>query len=370
MESNLTEFDPVDDPSQTLRATGCVPSSVTVREHTSQHEHVESLPVISKSATVTAVEAMDRDRRHEVRERLFELGTTHGFADAVPDEGSIDWDRVFDAATSVDPQLAPQIGSFRDRFERAHPALVRIAFETETPFDFAAGQYLSVRFGNRTRAYSISSSPNREETELCIRRVPDGRLSPRLCDELQVGDRLAVRGPSGHLLLEDPSERDLAFLATGTGVAPMKSMIDYTFETGRDEYKGEKRDVWLFLGAAWADDLPYHEAFLDLASEHDNFHYVPCLSRESWLADWSGETEYIQDALLKYVDERALEDAVLGRHMATMLAQQPPTDVDARIDPGSLEVYACGINAMVYSLETAVTHLGVPTDRVHAEGYG
>ncbi len=343
---------------------------MTVREHKSQHEKVDSLPLISKSATVTEVEAMDKVRRGEVRRRLLKLGEKHGFNDVVPAAGPIDWDVVFEAATQSRRQLASQIGAFRDRFERAHPALVRIVFETEEPFEFAAGQYLSIRYRERTRAYSIASSPTRDETELCIRRVPDGRLSPRLCDELSVGDRFVVRGPNGHLLLEDSSPRDMAFLATGTGVAPMKSMIDYVFETGRDEYEGKKRDVWLFLGAAWEDDLPYHEAFADLNAEHDNFHYVPCLSREPWLSDWDGETEYIQDALLKYVDERALEDAAFGRHIAEMLANTPTTTVDARIDPHELEVYACGINAMVYSLETAVKRLGVPNRHIHCEGYG
>ena len=344
---------------------------MTVREHKSQHEHVESLPLISKSATVTNVEAMDHDRRGEIREKLQELGSKFGFEEAIPDRGNINWDRVFEEATRTNRKLAPRIGAFRDRFERAHPALVRIEFETDEPFDFAAGQYLSIRYGNRTRAYSIASSPNREGTELCIRRVPDGRLSPRLCEELSAGDRLTIRGPNGHLLLEDTSERDIAFLATGTGVAPMKSMIDYTFEKGRDEFRGEKRDVWLFLGAAWEDDLPYHEAFQERSDEHDNFHYVPCLSRESWLSTWNGETEYIQDALLKYVDERALDDAAFGRHMAEMLEDRPTVEADApRIDPHELEVYACGINAMVYSLEMSVQQLGVPTRHVHCEGYG
>lgn len=343
---------------------------MTVREHNSQHEHVESLPLISKSATVTTVEAMDRDRRAEVRTRLEELGDRHGFAHAIPASGPIDWDHLFETATGADRGLAGQIGALHDRYERAHPALVRIEFETDTPFDFAAGQYLSVRYGNRTRAYSIASSPNREETELCIRRVPEGRLSPTLCEDLAVGDRLAIRGPSGHLLLEDVSNRDMVFLGTGTGVAPMRSMIEYTFETGRDEYDGEARNVWLFLGAAWHDDLPYHERFTELDERHENFHYVPSLSREPWLSSWAGETDYIQDALLKYVDERALDDATFGRHVAQYLADSPPVDVDARIDPHELEVYACGINAMVYSLETAVHRLGVPKRHVHCEGYG
>lgn len=343
---------------------------MTIRDHKSQHDHADSLPLISESATVTAVETMDRDRRNEVREALVKLGKDHGFAQAIPTGGKIDWERIFQAATNASRGLAPQIGALHDRFERAHPALLRIVFETDRPFDFAAGQYVSIRYGGRTRPYSIASSPTRDDAELCIRRVPDGRLSPRLCDELSVGDEITVRGPNGHLLLEGPSKRDIVFLATGTGVAPMKSMIDYTFETGRDEYRGVERDVWLFLGAAWKDDLPYHDAFLELASEHENFHYVPCLSREPWLTDWNGETDYIQDALLKYVDERALEDAAFGRHMAAMLENRPAVTFDTRIDPGQLEVYACGINAMVYSLETAVQRLGVPKRHIHCEGYG
>ncbi|WP_435102367.1 FAD-binding oxidoreductase [Halarchaeum sp. P4] len=313
---------------------------------------------------------MDHPRTDEIRRKLRQVAKKHEFADVVDLRDRLDWDSIFEAATRRNRMLAPQIGSLRERYERTHPALVRIAFETDEPIGHAAGQYLSIRYGKRTRAYSVASSPNRDDTELCIRRVPDGRLSTRLCEELSVGDQLTVRGPNGHLLLEDVSKRDMAFLATGTGVAPMKSMIDYIFEQGRDEYRGEKRDVWLFLGAAWKDDLPYHAAFSELAAKHENFHYVPCLSREPWLTEWNGETEYIQDALLKYVDERALEDAAFGRHMATMLANSPATTVDARIDPHELEVYACGINAMVYSLETAVQRLGVPEQQIHCEGYG
>jgi ferredoxin-NADP reductase len=343
---------------------------MTIRDHNSQHDYADSLPLISKSATVTDVETMDRDRQKEIRTALLELGKDHGFAHAIPTSGKLDWERIFEAATKASRGLASQIGALHDRFERAHPALLRVVFETDHPFDFAAGQYVSIRYDGRTRPYSVASSPTRDDTELCIRRVPEGRLSPRLCDELSVGNQITVRGPNGHLLLENPSKRDIVFVATGTGVAPMKSMIDYSFETGRDEYRGEERDVWLFLGAAWEDDLPYHDAFLELASDHENFHYVPCLSREPWLTAWNGETDYIQDALLKYVDERALADAAFGRHMAEMLENRPAVTVDARIDPGQLEVYACGINAMVYSLETAVQRLGVPDRHVHCEGYG
>lgn len=343
---------------------------MTVREHMSQHETAQSLPLISKSATVTAVDSMDRDRRDEIRRELRELGEEHGFSDSIPARGRIDWDRVFEAAVAGSPWIVGRIGALHDRYEREYPSLLRLAFETDEPFDFVAGQYVTIRYEDRARPYSIASSPTRDETELCVRRVPGGKLSHRLCEDLSVGDRITVRGPNGHLHLEDPSRRDLAFFATGTGVAPLKSMIDYAFETGWDEHAGANRAVWLFLGAAWKDDLPYDVAFRERAADHDNFHYVPCVTRESWLAEWDGEEDYIQDALLKYMDERSLDAAVFGRHMAQLLRQHPKADIDARIDPGSLEVYACGINAMVYSLETAIRRLGVPDRHIHSEGYG
>jgi sulfite reductase alpha subunit-like flavoprotein len=147
-------------------------------------------------------------------------------------------------------------------------------------------------------------------------------------------------------------------------------MLDYLFDTEHDVFRGEPRDVWLFLGAAWADDLPYHTTFLELTRGKTNFHYVPCVSREPWLGDWDGETEYVQDALMKYVDEASLGDAAFGRHIARHLGQRPANEIDARIDPKQLEVYACGLNGMVFGLETAVKRIGVPDRHIHGEGYG
>lgn len=170
-----------------------------VRGHNSQHDHVQSLPVISKTATGTEVTAIDRDRDEEIRAAVRELGTQYGFENAVARRGRIDWDAIFERATRTDRSLAPRIGALRDRFERDHPALVRVVFETAEPIGHAAGQHISVRFADRTRPYSIASSPNRDETEICVRRVPEGRLSARLSDDLAVGDEATLRGPNGHL---------------------------------------------------------------------------------------------------------------------------------------------------------------------------
>ena len=334
-----------------------------VRPYKGQHARAEELPLVTDSARVTDVEAMDERRHREVRSALAEV--LDHFAVSVEQEP--DWDRIERDLDRVDAsrRVRNRVAVLRERYERPFPTLLRFRFETDEPFDFVAGQYVSIRYRGRTRAYSVASSPNRDETELCVRRVPGGRLSPTLCENLREGDELTVRGPYGEFLLADPSERDAVFVATGTGVTPFKSMIDYAFEEGWDE----GRDVWLVLGAAWKDDLPYREEFRELASERSNFHFVPTLSREPYLSDWKGETAYVQNVLFKYL----VDDAViprLDRNAEQYLLQAPDYEIDSRLDPRRMEVYACGINAMIYSLRETVDKLGVPEEYVSLEGYG
>lgn len=344
---------------------------MAVREHKSKHDRIAELPLVTESATVVAAENMDRDRTEEVREAVDHWFERAGLADrydAVSDYD--DWtELVRELRRDGYRKFARRCAALQERFERPWPMLTRIELRPGKRFEYLAGQYVGLRYGNNSRAYSIASSPTRDTVEICVRRVPEGRLSPKLVADLAVGDEVTMRGPRGDLVLNDPSERDMVFLATGTGVAPLKGMIDYAFETGHDEYGGESRDVWLFLGAAWEDDLPYHEQFREYATEHDNFHYVPCLSRESYLSNWSGETDYVQHALMKHVDPTAVT-APLDERLETWVERDPDSGVSACIRPGSAEVYACGINAMVYSLVSASESIGIPGDCIDAEGFG
>lgn len=333
-----------------------------------QHEVAENLPLLSDAARVTDVEALDHNRRTEILDVLRSPLTERGWTDVL-DGGAVDWDTLRDRidCTGVRESFRRRLDALRDRFERAVPSLVRIRLHTSEEFEFVPGEYVTVSYDGTPRVYSIASSPNRDYLELCIRRVPGGRLSTSLCDECAPGERVPVRGPYGdEFVLQDVSGRDMVFLATGTGVAPFKSMIEYTFEEGRDRYRGEKRDVWLVLGAAWEDDLPYRERFRELDAAHENFHFVPTLSRESHLGSWDGETEYVQRTLLKY-----LEDGVLdGVDDLSAPAAGPATDVEARLDPSNLEVYACGFDAMVYDFAETAHAMGVPDDLIRMEGYG
>lgn len=361
-----------------------------VREHVSQHDAAEALPLITESATVTAVDAMDRNRTGEVIDTLQTILTTHGsdqFESVVPADadGQRQWiRRHLDAIDHVEEeggleQYLPEslrdegpgsaVKTLQARYLRPYPSLVSLRVRTEEPVEFQPGQYLSVRFGSVTRPYSIASPPTEAELEFCIRRVPGGALTPELLDAVEPGTELTLRGPYGELLLRDPSTRDVVFLATGTGVAPFRPMIAHIFESGRDVIDGVQRDVWLFLGAGWADDLPYRDYFEDLDAEYENFQFIPTLSREPLLTDWDGETDYVQYVLTKYLDPDKVTTE-LGHAFQAALASDPVRSLDRRLDPMDMDVYACGVTAMVNSLVDAVDRLGVPAERTEFEAFG
>ena len=344
--------------------------------HRSLRAEAESKEIENLDAVVTEATAMDHNRGERIdevvdgsREAIREAVDVEGLGDLTDDEEA--WDETLaELSEQGEEALHGELSALKQRVERPYPSLVRLRFVTEEELDFVPGQYARISYGEEEpRVYSIASSPNAEEVELCIRRVPGGHLTPTLCDQAVEGDDLFVRGPYGdEFTLLEPSPRDVVFVATGTGVAPFKSMIDYTFEEGRDRVDGEERDVWLFLGSSWKDHLPYREAFARRDAENDNFHFVPTLSRENYLTDWDGETDYVQQTLPKYVDEDAAGD--VSGSTGTWLGTDPETDVEARIDPTSMEVYVCGTGAMASSVAGVVEEFDLPDEHYRVESYG
>lgn len=362
-----------------------------IRQHLSQHEAAEELPLVTESAVVTDISTIDKNRNDEViaelRSTLDEHGTDAWRRDRPSsNEACDDW--IGDQLDVVDhleggtpltryvsenhqaDSPAEKLVALQERYLQPYPSLLCITVETDDPIEFAAGQYLSVRYQDTTRVYSIASSPTRDELELCVRRVPGGQMTSELAIDLEVGETMTLRGPYGDLLLDEPSPRDLVFLATGTGVAPFKSMIDYLLETDRDRYQDTPRNIWLFLGAAWEDSLPYREAFQSYADEREHVHFVPTVSRESYLTDWQGETAYVQYVLAKYLDDDAIDEQSLPEEFERYRNEPPRYPIDSRLDPSQLEVYACGLNAMVSSLVKAAERLGVPPEHTQFEGFG
>jgi len=161
-------------------------------------------------------------------------------------------------------------------------------------FGFVAGQWLSFKTNMSdgeeiTRAYSIASPPSDDNCfALCLNRVQDGFMSNFLCD-MKEGDEILCQGPFGDFILRPPM-RDTVFIATGTGIAPFRSMLHWLL---CDELRHQGKQLWLVFGNRTEKDIYYHDEFFGLAQEHENFHYLPTLSRGG--PDWQGLRGYVQE---------------------------------------------------------------------------
>jgi ferredoxin-NADP reductase len=178
-------------------------------------------------------------------------------------------------------------------------------------FGFVAGQWLSFKTNKPDgeeiiRAYSIASPPSdNNKFALCLNRVQDGFMSNFLCD-MNEGDEIACQGPFGDFILRPPM-RDTIFVATGTGIAPFRSMLHWLFgsipELDKDgrgrpssiEAQGRHlgHQLWLIFGNRTERDIYYHDEFLRLAEAYPNFHYLPTLSRGG--PEWQGLRGYVQE---------------------------------------------------------------------------
>ncbi len=152
---------------------------------------------------------------------------------------------------------------------------------------FKAGQFVSFEVGrdalNRTivRPYSIASQPSqRERVLLLLNLVPGGPGSTYLFS-LRVGDETQFKGPTGAFYLRDDPARDILFVATATGIAPLRSMLYALSE------RGFPRPVTLYWGLRSQRDLYYKDELEALASAHPNFSFITTLSRPE--DGWTGE---------------------------------------------------------------------------------
>jgi len=171
-------------------------------------------------------------------------------------------------------------------------------------FGFVAGQWLSMRANapdgeEITRAYSIASPPNDgNRFALCLNRVQDGWMSNHLSD-MKEGDEIVCQGPFGDFILRPPM-RDTIFIATGTGIAPIRSMLHWLLDPMEDgrprpgvDPRHQGHQLYLIFGNRTEAGLYYNDEFKLLAAEHENFHYLPTLSRAD--ERWQGLRGYVQE---------------------------------------------------------------------------
>ncbi len=206
-------------------------------------------------------------------------------------------------------------------------------------FGFVPGQWLSVKANTTdgeeiTRAYSLASPPSENgHVAFCLNRVQDGFMSNYLCN-LDEGAKIVFQGPFGDFILRPPL-RDTMFIATGTGIAPFRSMLPWLLA---ESTRHQGHQFWLLFGARHEQDIYYREEFERLAEEHNNFHFLPTLSRGE--AEWKGLRGYVQEHLPEIVGTR--------------------TDMHA---------YICGLNKMIKANRELLKSLGWDRTSIRYEKY-
>jgi ferredoxin-NADP reductase len=243
-------------------------------------------------------------------------------------------------------------------------------------FDFKPGQFVSTvavdpRGKTQTRAYSIASAPNRQQFDLCVNRVEDGFFSNHLCD-MEPGASVQVHGPHGNFTLHQPLT-DSIFVATGTGIAPMRGFTQWLFPEQGDhagEDRSEGKQIWLIYGTRHESELYYRDYFDRIAAEHENFHYVTTLSRAS--EEWTGHRGYVQEYLGRIVESRAsaaeaTSAAVAGAVAETTVAVEEIVAADTLAF--DIHTYICGLNNMVSAVRERLTGFGWHKKQIVFERY-
>jgi ferredoxin-NADP reductase len=208
-------------------------------------------------------------------------------------------------------------------------------------FSFKAGQFVTLDLpiheqkNKRWRSYSIASHPDGTNViELVVVHLEGGLGSTYLCQEVQVGTQLNLRGPLGSFTLPQDLDQEVFLICTGTGIAPFRSMVHALRNQGVAH-----PPIHLIFGTRTPDDLLYRSEMESLQATQANFHYWPTLSRapESWM----GKKGYVH--------------AVYSE----LLHDKRPA-----------HFYLCGWKAMIDEAKTTIQALGYDRKSIHLEIYG
>jgi NAD(P)H-flavin reductase len=169
-----------------------------------------------------------------------------------------------------------------------------LRFEVVAPHDFAfvAGQYLLLNVPGtpQKKSYSIASSPSvGHGFDLLIDITPQG-LGTKYLSTLNDGEAISGLAPLGQFIISNSNEQALVFIATGSGVAPIKSMLDELLI-----YSNDARPMILYWGLRYPQDQFWYDEFAQLAEQHPNFVFHPVLSKPT--ADWTLCRGHVTDCL-------------------------------------------------------------------------
>ena len=219
-------------------------------------------------------------------------------------------------------------------------AVLRMQLPANDAFRYHAGQFVEfiLRDGSR-RSYSMANAPHHlgdpPAIELHIRHMPGGKFTDHVFGAMKEKEILRMEGPFGSFFLREDSTKPIVLLASGTGFAPIKAIIEHI------EHKAITRPAVLYWGARSRADLYQHEWALEAAARLPQLQYVPVLSEAKPEDAWSGRTGFVHRAVMQDLPD-------LSRH----------------------QVYACGAPIMVDSARADFSErCGLPADEFYADSF-
>jgi CDP-4-dehydro-6-deoxyglucose reductase len=224
----------------------------------------------------------------------------------------------------------------------SHDVMVmKLQLPTTEPIKFRAGQYIEIilRDGSR-RSYSMANSPHTLEQsppmlELHIRHVPGGKFTDQVFSTIKEKEVLRAEGPFGTFYLREDSKKPMVLLASGTGFAPIKALVEHMC------HQGINRPATLYWGGRRPDDLYMSQWIETQCAAMPNLKYVPVISNTEAADNWNGRTGFVHQAVL----------------------QDHP-------DLSSFQVYACGAPIVIESaLEDFTSKAGLPLDEFYADSF-
>ena len=222
-------------------------------------------------------------------------------------------------------------------------AVLQLQLPANQNFRYRAGQYVEfILPGGGRRSYSMANAPHTVAAdggppaiELHLRHMPGGKFTDHVFSAMKAKDILRLEGPFGSFFLREESAKPIILLASGTGFAPIKAIIQHM------QHQALQRPAVLYWGCRREVDLYQHAWCLQAAQQMPQLRYVPVLSEPASDGSWRGRTGLVH---------------------AAVMADWP--------DLSGHQVYACGAPVMVGAAQRDfVQHCGLPADEFYADSF-
>ncbi|AXT48091.1 MULTISPECIES: CDP-6-deoxy-delta-3,4-glucoseen reductase [Chromobacterium] len=225
-----------------------------------------------------------------------------------------------------------------EKIEKIHDvAVLKLKLPVSERLQFKAGQYIDILMKDgKKRSFSIANAPHDDAfLELHIRHQPGGSFSDYVFSQMKEREIMRFKGPLGSFFLREDSDKPILFVASGTGFAPVKGIIEHAI------HSGIQREMVFYWGARTKADLYMAELAGAWQAQNPNITFIPVLSDALPTDEWAGRTGFVHQAVLEDFENLS-----------------------------GYQVYACGAPLMVEAAHGSFTReRGLPEDEFFSDAF-